>query len=253
MKLGSLNAPDWLTARPIAHRGLHSIHNGLIENTAAAAAAAIAKNYAIECDVRRTRDGDAIVFHDATLDRLTRRNGRVDAFSTQELCRFFYKDCDQRIVSLAEFLVHIDGRTPVIVEIKSHYDGDMRLADRAMAAVANYRGPICLKSFDPHILVYLRRAGARCPVGLVARADYDDEEWMALPRSTLARLADLRDFPLAQPDFLSWNHANFPHAVPVLCRSGIGIPVMTWAVRSEEASREARIWADQIIFEGFEP
>jgi glycerophosphoryl diester phosphodiesterase len=253
LKLRALNAPGWLIARPIAHRGLHSRQNGLIENTAAAATAAIAKNYAIECDVRRTKDGDAVVFHDATLDRLTRENGRVDAFSARELSRLVYKDCDERIVSLAEFLVHINGRTPVIVEIKSDYDGDMRLADRALAAVANYQGPICLKSFDPLILISLRRGGARCPVGLVARADYDYEEWTGLPQNTLARMADLSDFPLVQPDFLSWSHANLPHAIPMLCRAGIGMPVMTWAVRSEAAGNQAKLWADQIIFEGFEP
>jgi glycerophosphoryl diester phosphodiesterase len=253
LKLRALNAPGWLIARPIAHRGLHSRQNGVIENTAAAATAAIAKNYAIECDVRRTKDGDAVVFHDATLDRLTRENGRVDAFSARELSRLVYKDCDERIVSLAEFLVHINGRTPVIVEIKSDYDGDMRLADRALAAVANYQGPICLKSFDPLILISLRRGGARCPVGLVARADYDYEEWTGLPQNTLARMADLSDFPLVQPDFLSWSHANLPHAIPMLCRAGIGMPVMTWAVRSEAAGNQAKLWADQIIFEGFEP
>jgi hypothetical protein len=55
------------------------------------------------------------------------------------------------------------------------------------------------------------------------------------------------------PDFLSWNHDNLPHAVPILCRSVIGMPVMTWVVRSEAASKQARIWADQIIFEGFDP
>jgi glycerophosphoryl diester phosphodiesterase len=253
LKLRALNAPGWLIARPIAHRGLHSRQNGLIENTAAAATAAIAKNYAIECDVRRTKDGDAVVFHDATLDRLTRENGRVDAFSARELSRLVYKDCDETIVSLAEFLVHINGRTPVIVEIKSDYDGDMRLADRALAAVANYQGPICLKSFDPLILISLRRGGARCPVGLVARADYDYEEWTGLPQNTLARMADLSDFPLVQPDFLSWSHANLPHAIPMLCRAGIGMPVMTWAVTSEAAGNQAKLWADQIIFEGFEP
>ncbi|HMF06858.1 MAG TPA: glycerophosphodiester phosphodiesterase family protein [Methylocella sp.] len=253
MKLRAINAPSWLTARPIAHRGLHSKQTGLVENTAAAAKAAIAKSYAIECDVRRTKDGDAVVFHDATLDRLTRESGRVDAFSAHELGRFDYKDCDQKIISLADFLIRVSGRTPVIVEIKSDFDGDLRLADRAMAAVANYPGPICLKSFDPLILISLRRGGARCPVGLVARADHHDEEWMGLPRNTLARMADLSDFPLVQPDFLSWNHANLPHAIPMLCRAGIGMPVMTWAVRSKEAGRQARIWADQIIFEGFEP
>jgi glycerophosphoryl diester phosphodiesterase len=246
----TINAPDWLTARPIAHRGLHSKQSGLVENTPAAAAAAIAKNYAIECDIQRTKDGEAVVFHDFTLDRLMRAEGRVDAFSAHELGQLAYKDCDQRIVSLPEFLAAIGGRTPVIVEIKSRYDGDMRLADQGMAAVAAYAGPVCLKSFDPAILVHLRGAGAVCPLGLVAQARYD---WAGLPQEWRARFADLRDFPLARPDFLSWNLADLPHAVPMLCRKAIDMPVMTWTVRSREALGRGRLWADQIIFDGFEP
>jgi glycerophosphoryl diester phosphodiesterase len=250
----TINAPDWLTARPIAHRGLHSKQFGLVENTPAAAAAAIAKNYAIECDIQRTKDGEAAVFHDFTLDRLIWADGRVDAFRAHELGQLAYKDCDQRIVSLTDFLARIDGRAPVIVEIKSRYDGDMRLADRALATVLNYPGPVCLKSFDPAVLVHLRGAGARCPLGLVAQACYDkDQEWAGLPQDRRASIADLRDFPLARPDFLSWNLADLPHAVPMLCRKGIGMPVMTWTVRSREAFARGRLWADQIIFEGFEP
>jgi glycerophosphoryl diester phosphodiesterase len=249
----TINAPEWLTARPIAHRGLHSCNKGLIENTVAAAEAAAAKNYTIECDIQRSKDGEAVVFHDARLERLVRQTGRVDAFSADELKRFPYKDCDQTIVALADFLGAIGGRVPVVVEIKSFYDGDMRLADQAMAAAANYPGPICLKSYDPDILIYLRRGGARCPLGLVARADYDDEDWTVVPRNTRARLADLSDFPLFEPDFLSWNYANLPHAVPMLCRAGIGMPVTTWVVSSEAAGKQAKLWADQIIFEGFEP
>jgi glycerophosphoryl diester phosphodiesterase len=250
----TINAPDWLTARPIAHRGLHSKQSGLVENTPAAAAAAIARNYAIECDIQRTKDGEAVVFHDFTLDRLMRADGRVDAFRAHELGQLTYKDCDQRIVSLADFLARIDGRTSVIVEIKSRYDGDMRLADRALAAVIIYPGPVCLKSFDPAVLVHLRGAGAACPLGLVAQACYDkDQEWAGLPPDRRASFADLRDFPLARPDFLSWNLADLPHAVPMLCRNGIGMPVMTWTVRSREALVRGRLWADQIIFEGFEP
>jgi glycerophosphoryl diester phosphodiesterase len=250
----TINAPDWLTARPIAHRGLHSKQFGLVENTPAAAAAAIAKTYAIECDIQRTKDGEAVVFHDFTLDRLMRAEGRVDAFSAAELGQLAYKDCDQRIVSLPEFLASIGGRTPVIVEIKSRYHGDMRLADQAMAAVAACAGPVCFKSFDPAVLVHLRGAGARCPLGLVAQACYDkDQEWAGLPQDRRASFADLTDFPLARPDFLSWNLADLPHAVPMLCREGIGMPVMTWTVRSREALVRGRRWADQIIFEGFEP
>jgi glycerophosphoryl diester phosphodiesterase len=250
----TINASDWLTARPIAHRGLHFKQFGLVENTPAAAAAAIAKNYAIECDIQRAKDGEAVVFHDFTLDRLMRAEGRVDAFRAHELGQLSYKECDQRIVSLPEFLASIGGRAPVIVEIKSSYDGDMRLADRGMASVAAYAGPVCLKSFDPAVLVHLRGAGARCPLGLVAQAHYDkDEEWAGLPQDRRASFADLRDFPLARPDFLSWNLNDLPHAVPMLCRNGIGMPVMTWTVRSREALKRGRLWADQIIFEGFEP
>ncbi len=253
MSLRTLNAPDWLTARPIAHRGLHCRSKGLIENTVAAAQAAAAKNYAIECDVQRSRDGEAVVFHDAQLERLMRQSGRVDAYGADELKRFAYKDCDQRIVALSDFLDAIGGRVPVIVEIKSFFDGDMRLSARVAAAVANCSWPVALKSFDPKILIYLRRAGVCCPAGLVAQASYGGEEWACLPEDACARMADLRDFPAMQPDFLSWNHTDLPHAVPMLCRAGIGMPVMTWAVRSAAAAEKAKLWADQIIFEGFEP
>ncbi|MGE5389162.1 MAG: glycerophosphodiester phosphodiesterase family protein, partial [Hyphomicrobiales bacterium] len=73
-------APDWLTARPIAHRGLHDALNGVVENSIAAARAAIAASYGVECDVQRTKDGDLVVFHDDTLERLTSRDGRVCDF-----------------------------------------------------------------------------------------------------------------------------------------------------------------------------
>lgn len=253
MKQWTINAPDWLTARPIAHRGLHSKPKGLIENTPAAAAAAITKNYAIECDIQRTADGEAVVFHDFTLDRLMQSHGRVDTFTASALGQLSYRDCDQKIVPLSAFLMAIDGRAAVIVEIKSRYDGDMRLAERALSTVTAYSDPVCLKSFDPAVLVHLRAAGAACPLGLVAQAHYDDEEWANLPQDQRASFADLRDFPLAQPDFLSWNLGDLPHAVPLLCRQAVGMPVMTWTARSKEDLSRGRLWADQIIFEGFEP
>lgn len=253
MTRSTINAPDWLTARPIAHRGLHSEKSGVIENTPAAAAAAIAGNYAIECDVQCSQDGEAMVFHDFSLGRLMKAEGRVDAFSARELGRIPYKDCDETIVTLSAFLDKISGRAAVIIEIKSRCDGDMRLADRVLAIVATYPGPVCLKSFDPAVLIHLRTASTNCPLGLVARARYDDEEWTGLPEQQRARFADLRDFPLARPDFLSWNLGDLPHAIPVLCRGAISMPVMTWTVRSHQDAEYGRAWADQIVFEGFNP
>lgn len=194
-----------------------------------------------------------MVFHDFTLDRLMLSQGRVDALTARALNQLAYRDCDQKIVALSDFLAAIGGRAAVVVEIKSRYDGDMRLAERALATVAAYAGPACLKSFDPAVLVHLRAAGAACPLGLVAQAHYDDEEWANLPPDKRAGLEDLRDYPVARPDFLSWNLGDLPHAVPLLCRRAIGMPVMTWTVRSQEDLLRGRLWADQIIFEGFEP
>ena len=190
----TIKTPDWLTARPIAHRGLHS-NSSDWSKIRRRRRRGDRQDYAIECDIQRTKDGEAVVFHDFTLDRLIRAEGRVDAFRACEIGQLSYKDCDQRIVSLPDFLVRIGGRTPVIVEIKSRYDGDMHLADRAMAAVAAYAGPVCLKSFDPAVLVHLRGAGAACPLGLVAQASYDTgEEWAGLPQEWRASFADSGTF-----------------------------------------------------------
>lgn len=249
----AIHAPDWLTARPIAHRGLHSEEKGLVENTSASARAAIAQNYAIECDIQRTRDGEAMVFHDFTLDRLTLAKGRIDFLDADEIGEVAYKDCDQTIVPLRAFLEDVAGRVPVIVEIKSRFDGDLRLAERALAIVAEYPGPVALKSFDPVLLGHLRAKSVPCPLGLVAEASYEGGDWADLSAEQRAAYADWRDYPLVRPDFLSWNAGDLPHAVPLLCRKGIGLPVMTWTVRADLERTQVAPWVDQIIFEGFEP
>jgi glycerophosphoryl diester phosphodiesterase len=248
-----INAPDWLTAHPIAHRGLHDKTLGLVENTVAAAAAAMSKAYAIECDIQRSGDGEAMVFHDFTLERLMRAEGRIDALSAKEISGLQFKDCDQSIASLPAFLAAIDGRVPLIIEIKSRFDGDLRLAERAIAVVSEYGSPACLKSFDPEILGFIRAEKIAVPLGLVAEASYAEEEWPELSLEQRAAFADLRHFAGVQPDFLSWHVGDLPHAVPELCRNGMSMPVITWTVRSASDHERAKLWTDQIIFEGFEP
>lgn len=246
-------APDWLTARPIAHRGLHDRAKGRVENTLAAALAAADKNYAIECDVQRTSDGEAVVFHDFTLDRLTKGTGPVASLSAREIAQVRYLDGDHEILSLSAFLAAIGGRVPVVVEIKSLFDGDPRLAERALDVVASAPGPVVLKSFDPAVLTHLRAKRAACPLGLVAQARNEPEDWPGAPGHKRDALTDLGEFPLARPDFLSWHVGDLPHAVPLLCREGIGMPVMAWTVRSRIDQVRAEAWADQMVFEGFEP
>jgi glycerophosphoryl diester phosphodiesterase len=152
----SAAAFGWLTTGPIAHRGLHDASRGRIENTLGAAATAIAAGFAIECDVQLSRDGEAVVFHDATLDRLIRASGAVGARTVGELRGLRFKATSEWIPTLPEFLTVVAGKVPLICEIKSQFDGDMRLTDRVAALAAEYAGPLALKSFDPDLIAHLR-------------------------------------------------------------------------------------------------
>jgi glycerophosphoryl diester phosphodiesterase len=246
----SAGAFGWLTARPIAHRGLHDASRGRIENTLGAADAAIAGGFAIECDVRLSSDGEAVVFHDATLDRLMQASGAVGARTVGELRGVRFKAASEPIPTLPEFLAHLAGRAPLICEIKSHFDGDMRLTDRVAGLAAEYAGPLALKSFDPDVIAQLRGRGAVQPLGMVAEASYEGDYWRELRGDQKRDCAAFLHYPRTRPDFLSWRVDDLPHPTPALLRMLAALPVMAWTVRSVEQKRCARLWADQIVFEG---
>ncbi len=252
--------PDWLIARPIAHRGLHGPKTGSIENSMSAARAAIAANYAIECDVQISADGEAMVFHDYLLERLTDAAGRIDARPASDLKAMTLRGSSDTIPTLREFLGCIRGRVPLVCEIKSRFDGDMRLAERAAIDVRDYAGPVCLKSFDPAVMAHLRANRARLgiahiPLGMIAQADYSspDDEWSQLTPAGKQSLAQFLHWSETRPDFLSWGVRDLPHATPHLLRAALGLPVMTWTVRTPEQVTVACRWADQMVFEGFRP
>jgi glycerophosphoryl diester phosphodiesterase len=257
--LRPVNAPAWLIERPIAHRGLHDEAKGVIENTLGAAEAAIAAGFAIECDVQVSRDGEAFVLHDETLDRLTGASGAVSAKSAAEIVALRIKGSDEPPRRFEAFLKVVAGRTPIICELKSRVDGDWRVGDRVIALAAAYDGPLALKSFDHDLVAYLRlrrprtRLGELCPIGIVAEASYDDPIWAFLTAEQKQDWTDFDHFDRLRPDFLSWNVNDLPHKVPFLMKELHGAPVMAWTVRTAEQREAARKWADQIVFEGHEP
>jgi glycerophosphoryl diester phosphodiesterase len=247
----SLNAPDWLVARPIAHRGLHDARKGVVENTVGAAEAAIRGGYAIECDVQLSRDGEAVVFHDATLARLTRTRGAVSQKTVAAIQAAPLRQSDERVPTLPQFLAAIAGRTPLICEIKSRFDGDLRLTERVAALARAYGGPIAFKSFDPAPIAHLRAAyDGVAPLGIVAEASYAGRYWRDLSQAQRQSCAAFLHHPETRPDFLSWSVEDLPHPTPFLLRRLTNLPVMTWTVRTAEQKRLAAQWADQIVFEG---
>src|SRR3954469_23425090 len=122
---------DWLTARPIAHRGLHDASAGVIENTASAFAAAIDGGYGIETDVQITSDGEAMVHHDFALGRLTLGSRQLAAMTAAGLKEVPFKTTADRMMTLGELCDFVAGRTPLLIEAKSRFDGDRRLVTRA--------------------------------------------------------------------------------------------------------------------------
>lgn len=249
---------DWLTTKPIAHRGLHDRSRGVVENTASAAEAAIARGLTIECDVQRTADDDAVVFHDFALDRLTQDgHGAIEALTAGEVARLAMRDTADRVMRLHDFLALVGGRVPLIVEIKSGFDGDMRLTERTAATVAAYGGPLVLQSFDPAVIAHLRDhpalGGKAIPRGIVAEASYDGPDYRRLPLERRRVLAEFLFFADARPDFISYRATDLPRAAPHLCRTALGLPVLGWTIRSPDQAVAAKPWVDQIIFEGFDP
>lgn len=249
-----VDAPGWLTARPIAHRGLHDRAGGVIENTLAAAEAAAAAGYAIECDVQLSLDGEAMVFHDGDLDRLTGERGPVRARRAADLAGIALSGSGgERIPTLAALLARVAGRVPLVVEVKTRFDGDLRLAERAAAIAADYAGPLAFKSFDPAVTGALARLAPGRPRGIVAESRQDDASYAPLPAEAKRGLANLLHLAESRPDFLSWRVGDLPCAATHLGRLLGGLPVMTWTVRTPSEREAAAHHADQMVFEGFRP
>jgi glycerophosphoryl diester phosphodiesterase len=240
--------------RPIAHRGLHRASEGIIENTAPAFEAAMAKGYGIECDLRPASDGTPFVFHDLSLERLIDGGGRIVDRTPAELAGLRYKDGKTRILSFRDFLDLVGGRAPLLVEIKSEWDApDAVFIDAVGRAAEAYAGPIALMSFDPAVMAQFRAAAPGIPRGIVS-GPYSGDDWWAgqLGPERAFRLANFIESGPAAPDFFAYDVNALPTAVTRFLKEGLGLPLFTWTVRSAQQLDIAREWADAPIFEDIE-
>src|SRR5262245_60146721 len=123
---------DWLTAQPLAHRGLHDASAGVGENTAAAFSAAMAAGYGMETDLQISSDGEAMVHHDDALGRLTEGSGFLADLSAAQIKAVRFRQSSGRILTLGELCDLVAGRVTLLLELKSHFDGDARLPKRTV-------------------------------------------------------------------------------------------------------------------------
>lgn len=232
---------SWLTARPIAHRGLHDGNVAVMENSLSAFRAAIAGNFAIECDVMLSKDRVPIVFHDTSLERVTAATGRVADRAAEALGRLTLGSSADTIPTVRQLFDLVAGRVPIVMEMKGSSEAEDGDAFAALAPLVDaYEGPLALMSFDPWLIDQALAATDR-PVGLTAES---------LQPEALAQHRAVYDRGCR---FVSYNVHHLPNPFVDWVRTVRREPVITWTVRTpEDVERTAR-HADQMTFEGFLP
>jgi glycerophosphoryl diester phosphodiesterase len=244
---------DWLSARPIAHRGLHNAAAGLIENTAGAVQAAITAGYGIEVDVQISADGEAMVHHDDVLGRLTEGEGRLDRLSADVLKRVPFRNSGERMMTLGDLCDLVAGRIIMLIEMKSRFDGDDRLPARVAKILDGYRGLAAPMSFDPGQVAMLRHKAPALVRGIIAAKYRPNPYWDSMPVWMRYGMGYLLTGPAAHAQFVAYGVADLPALAPFLARQLFGLPLLTWTVRTAAERQCAERWADQMIFEGIRP
>ncbi len=245
--------PSFLKA-PLAHRALHDVSDGRPENSRAAIRAAIDAGYGIEIDLQLSADGTAMVFHDYDLSRLTPERGSVRQRRASELGAIPLLHGDEGIPTLAEVLATIEGRVPLLIEIKDQ-DGGMGpnvgpLEDATVAALEGYEGPVALMSFNPHAVARIAQQAPHLPRGLTTSA-YDPANW-PLSAETCANLREIPDFDRVGAAFISHDAKDLARPRVAALRQG-GAHVLCWTIRTPQEEAAARQHAANVTFEGYLP
>jgi glycerophosphoryl diester phosphodiesterase len=243
---------DWLK-RPIAHRGLHDESKGIVENSASAVEAAIAKGYAIEVDTQCAAHGAPVVFHDRTLDRLTAESGPVSMRDAADLCRIPLRNSSDFILSLDGLLGLVDGRVPLLIEVKSTWSGDHTYEQSIADALQAYKGHVAVMSFDPECVAAFRRVAPSLPRGLIAERFEDKHYWPDLSVWQRFTMRHLLTAAMARPHFIAYDIKALPALAPGIARDIFRLPLLTWTVRGEADKKNAELFADGMIFEGITP
>jgi len=217
----------WLK-RPIAHRGLHDQAKGIVENSASAVRAAMGGGYAVEVDLQCCAGDMPVVFHDATLDRLTAEMGHVATRDAEELCGIALRGSDDRILSLPALLALVNGRVPLLLEIKSTWTREGKYEANIALLLASYAGPVAVMSLDP---------------------DY----WSQLSFSQRFAMRNLLTSTFARPHFIAYDIRALPAIAPLMAQTVFGLPLLAWTVRTKEDQDRALRYADATIFEGIRP
>lgn len=238
-----------------AHRGLHS--EGVPENSLPAFEAAVNGGYGIELDVHLTADGELVVHHDDSIRRLTGEDGKISEMTAAEITSKKLCGTEYTIPLFSEVLALVDGRVPLVVELKRQpTDAPTPLCERVFAALDAYKaetgGEYCVESFNPYVVNWCRKNRSDVFRGQLSEAFYSRGKKTKI----MYMMENLLINILGRPDFVAYNvkdKANFSLRV---WGKAYSAPIAFWTVRSQaELDCAVREYGNDvaIIFEGFIP
>lgn len=239
---------ELLFSPPVAHRGLWT-PDGAPENSLGAFQAACAHGYGIELDVQITADGEAVVFHDYRLERMTGVEGRLSDRSLHDLRDLRLKGTDEGIPTLAEVLVEVGHRAMIHIELKTPFGEVGPLEKRVSEVLLDHHGPTCVIGFNPYSHAWFADHHPQILRGLDSYR-WNDGNAKHLSPEIRASMANLEQIEIARPDFLALEAGMLPFGKATACREQ-GMPVIAWTVRSAEEWERLKPHCDNLIFEGF--
>ena len=244
------NRPDRspLMGHYYAHRGLHDNESDAPENSMAAFRKAVEGDYGIELDVQLTRDRIPVVFHDETLDRVCGVPGKVRDFTFGELQQFSLLRSQERIPLFSDFLKLVDGKIPLIVEIKIHENAAV-VCEKVDELLREYKGIYCVESFHPMAMKWYKEHRPHVVRGQLSTSFNKPFKKESLPQNAVHYL--LTNF-LCRPDFIAYDHRHKHNISRLACQLFRPLNV-TWTIKSQAELDASRKDFDLFIFEGFIP
>ena len=231
-----------------AHRGLHNSERA--ENSMSAFRAAVEAGFGIELDVRLSLDGKLVVFHDDTLERVVGREGRVDAFTYEELQKMSLCDTADGIPLFTDVLAMVSGRVPLLVEIKEDA-GVHAVSDECARILSGYDGAYIVESFNPLSLKNFGKKLGGVPLGILSQK-YTKEKKYRKPLFYILQLMLINR--IAGVSFIAFNHEHHRSLSLFFARLFFGAKSFAWTVRSEEEERLAKKHGfTSVIFENYLP
>lgn len=228
--------------RNFAHRGLHTKDKSVPENSLAAFEAACEAGYGMELDVQLSKDGEVVVFHDDTLNRVCGVDKRVDELTLAQLKELSLCGTNERIPLFTEMLSVVNGRGPLIVELKTGKN-NRELCEKTLDILNHYDGEYCIESFDPFIVSWFRFHAPHIIRGQLSCMTYGKD----VPKIRGFLLTNCLLNFLARPQFIAYEIGKYPAAVKA--QFAMGAMNVGWTSREEGHEEDL----DACIFEFYKP